>query len=323
VLDVADPSTPSDIGSIDTPGEAWDVEAIGPYAYVADGTAGLRVIDVSTPSDPAEIGASDTLGIAQAIAVSDTTVYVADGERGLRIFDVSDPAVPVEIGFFSTAGSAAHVKVVDNTAYLGEADGLVHVIDVSDPASPTGIGTATRVSSSLGGLAVSGGYAYASTDTVQTTHVLDVLTPFSVCEVGASGRLPGLNRGGIEVSDDRVYVSLGESGFAIFEACTPASLDRDGDGFLDTDDACPACTTRPESVPFEYLGVGRWALLDADDEFETVAAGKRPVPAPFTLADTKGCSCEQIVGSTGAGDIHLRRGCATSLMEDWIASVTP
>lgn len=322
-IDVTEPSAPLEVGFMDTPGETWDVEIVQPYAYVADGSAGLRVIDVSTPSSPVEIGASDTLGIARAVAVSGDTVYLADGERGLRIFDVADRTVPVEVGFFSTEADAAHVNVDDDIAYLGEAEGVVHVLDVSDPTSPVELGIPVSFATDMGGLGVHDGYAYVSTYTTGTVRVVDVLTPHSICSTDSSERLPGLNRGGIDLADGRVYVTLGESGFAIFAACHQVGTDRDGDGFEDWADACPACTSRPEGAPLEYLGVGRWALVDADDEFETVAAGKKPAPAPFTLVETGGCSCEQIVGATDAGDIHLRRGCATSLMEEWIGSLGP
>jgi hypothetical protein len=51
---------PIDLGSFDTPGEAYGVAVVGTRAYVADGVFGLRVIDVANPSLPVEIGSFDT-----------------------------------------------------------------------------------------------------------------------------------------------------------------------------------------------------------------------------------------------------------------------
>ncbi len=50
----------------------------GTYAYVADDTAGLRVVDVSNPAAPFEVGFYDTPGSAQGVAVAGAYAYVAD-----------------------------------------------------------------------------------------------------------------------------------------------------------------------------------------------------------------------------------------------------
>ena len=72
--------------------------------------------------------------------------------------------------------------------------------------------------------------------------------------------------------------------------------DSDGDGVADADDACPG-TVVPEGVPTVALGVNRYALTDGDRTFDTVAQhGRRPGDV-FTLDDTRGCSCEQVVAA--------------------------
>ena len=47
------------VGSIDTY-YAADVSISGPYAYVADGGDGIKVIDISNPSNPTIVGSVDT-----------------------------------------------------------------------------------------------------------------------------------------------------------------------------------------------------------------------------------------------------------------------
>ena len=50
IIDVSDPSSPTNVGQLNTPGFAFDVAVADNHAYVADGQPGLRIFDVSDPS---------------------------------------------------------------------------------------------------------------------------------------------------------------------------------------------------------------------------------------------------------------------------------
>jgi len=100
------------------------------------------------------------------------------------------------------------------------------------------------------------------------------------------------------------------------------TLDSDGDGVPDGQDRCEQ-TRVPESPPSEGLGVNRWALIDGDGAFDTRTANdkdKEPKRA-FTLQDTAGCSCAQIIEKLGLGEGHRKHGCSTGEMERWIKSL--
>ncbi len=88
MIDVSDPALPQWVGGYDTPGIAEGIAVSGPYAYVADGEAGMQVIDVSDPARPRRVGGYDTLGDAYGVAVSGPYAYVADGAWGLQIFRI-------------------------------------------------------------------------------------------------------------------------------------------------------------------------------------------------------------------------------------------
>jgi predicted extracellular nuclease len=98
--------------------------------------------------------------------------------------------------------------------------------------------------------------------------------------------------------------------------------DEDADGVPNDDDACPG-TVIPESVPTLRLGTNRWALVDDDGIFDT----KPPIGGgpgfSFTLGDTAGCSCEQIIAVQGLGVGHSRFGCSAGEMEEWVELVNP
>lgn len=94
------------------------VAVSGSYAYVADGSQGLRIIDISDPENPVETGYLDTSGFVSGVAINGGNAYVADGSEGLRIIDVSDPTAPTERGFYDIPGGAAKVMVTGNYAHV-------------------------------------------------------------------------------------------------------------------------------------------------------------------------------------------------------------
>ena len=52
-------------------------------------------------------------------------------------------------------------------------------------------------------------------------------------------------------------------------------------------------------------------------DFDRVSKGKGPNRS-YTIEDTAGCSCEQIIAELGLGDGHSKHGCSISAMDDWI-----
>ena len=97
----------------------------------------------------------------------------------------------------------------------------------------------------------------------------------------------------------------------------PDQADADGDGLADAcDDACLG-TAIPETAPSAGLNPNHWVLLDGDTTFDTPGGS----PTPFTLQQTAGCSCEQIIAALGLGKGHGKHGCSTGALEDWIAAL--
>ncbi|MDB9539335.1 Calx-beta domain-containing protein, partial [Anabaenopsis arnoldii] len=116
----------------DTSGDAYDVQVVGNYAYLADGNAGLQIIDISDPANPTRTGVYDTSGDAYGVQVVGNYAYVADGNAGLQIIDISNPANPTPTGVYDTPGFAGDVEVVGNYAYVAEYQAGLQIIDVSE-----------------------------------------------------------------------------------------------------------------------------------------------------------------------------------------------
>ncbi len=80
-----------------------------------------------------------------------------------------------------------------------------------------------------------------------------------------------------------------------------------------------------EGVPtMGDLKPNHWALTVTGNgfDFDTVTKGKGPNRS-YTIEDTAGCSCEQIIEIQGLGDGHSKHGCSISAMDDWIDFVNP
>lgn len=142
------------------------------------------------------------------------------------------------------------------------------------------------------------------------------VTPsFSTASIAA----PGTMQVALRVCD--VFDQCDTDSATVNIQSNPTTGDTDADGIPDSVDLCPG-TDVPESVPqaAEGLGRNRWALLGSDGQF-VQAPPQSGTTHSFSLADTRGCSCEQIVAAAGLGGGHLKNGCSTSAMLNWVSGL--
>ena len=78
---------------------------------------------------------------------------------------------------------------------------------------------------------------------------------------------------------------------AIGDRLGACEADEDGDGIPNAQDFCSG-TYLPESVPTEFMLFNRYALTGSSGVFRE---GPRKRVSSFSLSDTRGCSCEQLV----------------------------
>ncbi|MCO4761559.1 MAG: thrombospondin type 3 repeat-containing protein [Myxococcales bacterium] len=105
--------------------------------------------------------------------------------------------------------------------------------------------------------------------------------------------------------------------------------DADGDSVCGDVDFCPntASSDTAAGVPSNELGTNRWADTDGDGIFDTTlpstnGKGKGKATGPqlsFTIAQTEGCNCAQIIEVLELGNGHTKFGCSISAMQDWLA----
>jgi len=216
ILDVSNPSQPTEISWVGTPGIAFDVKVAGHYAYVA-GITDLNVIDISDPKNPKEAGycgipveKMEYIADHARVYVSGNHAYVVNGKAGLQVIDISDPKDPHIVGSYDTPGYAEDVCISGNYAYVAD-ETAFRVIDVSDPINLTEAGFCTTDGGvCVREVCVDGNYAYVS-----GLCVIDISDPKNPKEVGAiNGTYRGKDRSGGEGNmeyhvSEALYVSDG------------------------------------------------------------------------------------------------------------------
>jgi hypothetical protein len=184
IFDLSEPDSPALVGSLETPGYAWDVWVNGRFAYVADFNEGLTVVDVSSPSDPRYVTTvtwARHYQSAEIVRGEGTIAYVAAADHGLIIIDVSDPLHPIVAAKYRPAriGAAEGLAVRDGIVYLAmgsqmeirrsqddleiattQENGL-HIVDVTDPYRPSLLGKIAFLGW-VEGVHVAGDYAYVA-----------------------------------------------------------------------------------------------------------------------------------------------------------------
>lgn len=154
VLDLSYDNTLSVLGSVQTAtavGDTTEIRSIavkGSLAYIANETAGLRIVDFSSPGFPIVLNGYGSLpasGSAASVAVTGNLVLVADSVNGLLIYDVTNvrswtggqsriwPPTP-------SGGGAYDVQVRGNYAYVARGALGLDIWDISNPYSPVKVG---------------------------------------------------------------------------------------------------------------------------------------------------------------------------------------
>jgi len=203
IMDISDLANPSIVVTIDIPNpdnktkEAWGVQVVGNYLYVAAFKCGLWIYDITTPTAPVLMGGHvDGNSESRGLFVAGDYAYVADAWNGLSIYDVSNPAAPTRLSLYNTdqdigignpqegkENAEFHgVKVVNNTAYCAAGNFGLVIVNVTDKATPAGISFLPKDGWSRG-VDVSGNYAYICENT--GLRIADVSDPAAPAIVGA------------------------------------------------------------------------------------------------------------------------------------------
>ncbi|MCB0781919.1 MAG: hypothetical protein KDC03_20730, partial [Flavobacteriales bacterium] len=181
VIDVSDPTTPLELGSVN----------VGPIAGTSvrlSNDAGLvhvlmngslQLVDVSDPSAPIIAGSIAVPGLADVEAIGDRSLVLS--AAGLEVFDVSTPSSPASLGSITLGPSPVALSASGDLALV--VDGTtndLYILDITDPANMFVIDTYI-LNGTPSYVLLDGDRAYAGGGLLQ---VLDLSTPATPVPLG-------------------------------------------------------------------------------------------------------------------------------------------
>lgn len=224
IIDVQFPSAPNLISTIYI-NDAYGIDVIDNYAFLAESNAGLTIYNISIPANPTLIGQKMLPSSAKDVKVIGNLAYVADEYAGMRIIDISNPSNPVEIGFFDSPGRSFDVEVRDTIAYLADTNGGFLCIDISNPSNPILI-SEYPAEDVVVDIELKDNLAYY-TDGYSGIKVLNISDPNNLELVG-SLYMPYWCLG-IKISGDYAYVAAWEfGGLRIIDISDPSNMQEVG-----------------------------------------------------------------------------------------------
>jgi len=269
VVGVANPVVPIPMDSYTASTNVYGLAVSRPYAYVANGTAGLLILDVGDPTNVSAVGSLDTPGSAIAVAVAGDLAFVADRGGGLRIVNVQNPASPTAVGSYDTSGDTWGIAVDGDRAYVGDAAVGVHVLDVTNPYFPVLLGTCDTPGSARG-IEPAGDWIYVAD--YSAVQAIDVSVPTDPTLVRTYDT-PGI-ASNVALAGEHAFVADGAAGgLQILGVCDRLGVLPVGSSGGHTGGYCAV----PQGHHL-YVGKGSGGLeiYDISDPWSPVLAGAVP-----------------------------------------------
>jgi hypothetical protein len=141
IIDISDPTNPTEIEGYVGSGMAFDLEIVGDLLFMADHEYGMVILNISTPSNPVFI--SNYISDCVHLEIEESIAFIA-GHGRLRLVNVSDPQHPTLLGQTTDSSSTLWDPSVSNdTIYLANHsgdDGELQIFDANDPSNIEEIG---------------------------------------------------------------------------------------------------------------------------------------------------------------------------------------
>lgn len=197
------------INSVST-SDARSVTIKDNFAYVADGTNGIKIYEISQSSMNL-LGQLQTPGSARKIVLKDNLAFITTYNKGIRVVDISSPQNPVEVGFHSTTGYPTDLAISGNYAFVAAGYKGIRVLDISNISAITeshsyitpGIAAAIAIKDNI---------AFVANED-KGVRILNISSPLSISEI-SSINPPGIESD-IKIMDTLLYVASKNGGIHI------------------------------------------------------------------------------------------------------------
>jgi hypothetical protein len=211
----ATPTTSSFFAAVPAPtGSAFSTAYANGKAYVAYGSAGLRILDVSAPASPALLATLPLAGESRGVVVKGSTAYVAAMDGGVHVVDVTNGSVPVKLSTIVTS-RARGIALSGNQVYVATRDSGLVILNVTTPASPVWLTNVRGID--VENVAASG--TIVGVSLWSTIRFYDVTTPANPVVKGSTPTLRNGNEG-FAMGGTFAYVPDGDS-LKIFNISDP------------------------------------------------------------------------------------------------------
>ncbi len=207
-------------GALDTDGTAESVALSGDYAYIADGSGGIKVVDIASPAGPKLAASLVAEGYAHSVSATEKLLCVGSlYDGGYQILDVSNPVSPavVSTNKYTMYNEGWRVILRDNRAIVVDYFSGIFFMDIADPRKPAVIGQFPTPSSIV---AVCGRDRYAfAVGELSGVLAVDAADPARPILVGGTNIFRGVQN--IAANGSYVYVTDRWS-IRVFDVTDPA-----------------------------------------------------------------------------------------------------
>lgn len=217
IVDISDPSSPSQVGTYPTTAKVTYVTLHGRHAYISDGTNDVVILDITDPTSPSFVGSYSAANTSRGIAVRGNVAYVAWGGDGIIALDVSNPASPALLDSYDTPGFAYDVAVDGDHLFVGDGSSGLLILRIHD-ADTLSYASGENTPGTAQEIIVSGDYAYLA-DRSGGVRVIDISDLSNPAPAGSLTVADDAR--GIDVAGDLLFVADDNAGLQVVDIRDP------------------------------------------------------------------------------------------------------
>ena len=195
LVDVTWPTKPTLLGSVVLSGVLWDIEMVGPVAYIASALSvadgAVWVVDVVEPAAPQVVGEVVTESPAKSIISAPPYLYVgtihgldvleSPEEGTLPTLGTSVALVDIDQAPLTWYDVSKQELILSEELLLQLFRGHVHVYDISIPVSPVHLGAWTEFG--FDSMGAAGEYVVGQKNQTKVIRLLDISDPEEPAEM--------------------------------------------------------------------------------------------------------------------------------------------
>ncbi|MFZ0392108.1 MAG: T9SS type A sorting domain-containing protein [Calditrichia bacterium] len=279
VVDITNVQSPQQADSLVLPYNSYytRVAVHQNYAYIPNGTGGLRVIDISDPYNVVPAGYFEYAGFSADVVVKDSLAYITGLQGGMFIVNINDPNHTELLSSMKTDAGAYDIEVDSSFAYIADWMGGFRVYDVSDPASPQEMAVFDSVD--VWRTTASGDYAYFieaipnQPSYIWSLDISDKANPLPLDKL-----LMPDEANDLFLQGQYLYVAAENSGIRIIDVSDPANLNEVGSYVTPWAQDVFVAGNYAYALDFDYAGSatdfqGALIVLDVSDPTQPFLKG--------------------------------------------------